>query len=196
MKLALFDFDGTLTSEDSYTAFLYYCSSKLRICLTIIFIWPVILGYKLGLIKGTTLRPILSKAALWRKQKSIVDQLGIEFAKQRMPDMLSAEMIEKLRWHKEQGHTIYVVSASLEPYMKPFCHTLEVELICTELEVHGTRYTGRYLDGDCTGQNKVNFIEEQISLSDFESIYAYGDSVEDLPMLAVADHAYMRGQPI
>lgn len=196
MNLALFDFDGTLTAEDSYTAFLYYSSSKLRICLTIIILIPWILGYKFGWVKGTTLRPLLSKAALWRRRVEEIDHIGAEFALKRMPQMLIPSMQEKLKWHKKEGHIVYVISASLEPYMKPFCLSLGVQLICTEIEARNEHYTGRYLHGDCTGENKVKFIKQTIELSEFDTIYAYGDSVEDLPMLALANKAYINGEAI
>lgn len=56
MDLALFDFDGTITTGDTYTPFLRYASSialKRRAWRRLLWPW---LGYKLGLVSGVAVR--------------------------------------------------------------------------------------------------------------------------------------------
>ena len=42
----------------------------------------------------------------------------------------------------------------------------------------------------------MNKVKQRLDLSDFDTIYAYGDTEEDLAMLAIADEKYMNWQKI
>ena len=85
-----------------------------------------------------------------------------------------------------------IVSASLDVYLDPWCEAIGVERICTELDVRNGRLTGRYRQGDCSGQAKVRRIREQYDLSQYSVIYAYGDTSEDREMLELAHRRYCR----
>ena len=64
----------------------------------------------------------------------------------------------------------------------------------SELELKNNKLTGRYVSGDCSLGNKVKGIKRTLDLSAFETIFAYGDTEEDMPMLALADEKYFRWQ--
>ena len=65
-------------------------------------------------------------------------------------------------------------------------------MICNRLEADGDLLTGRYEGGDC-GADKVTRIRARYNLETYARIYAYGDSREDLPMLALAHERWYRG---
>lgn len=54
------------------------------------------------------------------------------------------------------------------------------------------RLTGRILGRNCHGAEKVSRIREAFNLSDYDDIYAYGDTKGDKPMLALAKHAFYK----
>jgi len=56
MNLALFDFDGTITFEDTFVPFLHFATSRSRIALGTVALSPMILAYKAGLLTGTRMR--------------------------------------------------------------------------------------------------------------------------------------------
>jgi phosphatidylglycerophosphatase C len=56
--------------------------------------------------------------------------------------------------------------------------------------------SGRFLTKNCSGSEKVRRIEERYKLSDFNCVFAYGDSPGDKPMLAIADVRYYRWKPV
>jgi len=87
------------------------------------------------------------------------------------------------------------VSGSLDLYLRPWCETLGLELICNRLESRDGRLTGRYHGGDC-GPRKVEQIRRRFDLSRYTRIHAYGDSAEDRPMLALAHERWFRGKPL
>ena len=89
-----------------------------------------------------------------------------------------------------------VVSASLDAYLVPWCRPLGLDLICTELEISDGRLTGRYVQGDCWGDEKVRRIRERLTLDDYDTVYAYGDTEDDRAMLDLADRKYFRWQEV
>lgn len=63
MKLALFDFDGTITTRDTYTKFVISNASIFRIILGGFLLSPLILLNKLKLLPSPLLRPVITKLA-------------------------------------------------------------------------------------------------------------------------------------
>lgn len=190
MNLALFDFDGTITSEDTYTKFIFYSTPKVRMGIGLLLVWPIIFLYKLGMLQASKTRPILSKVAFWHRKEKDVTLIANQYAKDYLTTIIRPEAAEKLRWHQAQGDKIVLVSASLDVYLKVWCQSYGISLVCSELEVKNGRYTGRYSQGDCSKENKVTLLKRTVSLEEFDKIYAYGDTYEDLPMLALADEKW------
>jgi HAD superfamily phosphoserine phosphatase-like hydrolase len=100
--------------------------------------------------------------------------------------------MDRLEWHRQQGHQVVVVSAGLDVYLAPWCARHGVSLICSELEERQGRLTGRYRRGDCSGSTKALLIRGTFALEQFATVYAYGDSAEDREMLALATRKYYR----
>ncbi len=60
-NIAFFDFDGTITSTDSYTPFIFQTIPASRMKKGEFLLAPYILGYRLKLIRGTVLRSKIFK---------------------------------------------------------------------------------------------------------------------------------------
>ena len=127
---------------------------------------------------------------------SDVARWGERYAEQVLPRNLRPEAIARLQWHQAQGDSIAVVSASLEPYLAPWCRQHGLELICTRLETRGGVCTGRYVGGDCTGAEKARRVRARFELQRYSQVYAYGDTPEDSEMLALAHRPHLRGTEI
>ncbi|MCK7460147.1 HAD-IB family hydrolase [Idiomarina aminovorans] len=196
MNLALFDFDGTITEQDTYTKFLFYVTPKRRLIITLLLASPFIALYKLGLLKPSKTRPLLSRIVFWNSSVADITRLARSFSEQYLPSVIRAEALAKIEWHKAQGDEVYVVSASLGPYISCWCLSKDIKWVCSELETKNNKLTGRYVSGDCSLENKVSAIKRQVNLSDFKTIYAYGDTAEDMPMLALAHEKYFNWQRV
>jgi HAD superfamily hydrolase (TIGR01490 family) len=122
--------------------------------------------------------------------------LGERYAREAIPPLLRPAALERIDWHKSRGDRIVIVSASLDVYLEPWCAAMELEVICTRLETHGERLTGRYMGGDCCGPEKARRVRERIRVSNYPTIYAYGDSDEDRELLGMADRRYYQGQEL
>lgn len=98
--------------------------------------------------------------------------------------------LEQIAWHRDQGHRLIMVSASLDGYLQYVATTLGFDdLLCTTLEVDEQQVcTGATVGGNCRAMAKVHRLQQHLGdLSQFE-LYAYGDSAGDKEMLEVADH--------
>jgi len=196
MNLALFDFDGTITTRDTFTPFLRFAIRPHRAVLGGLLISPVIIAHRLRMISTTRTRPIVARAGFQGAPVDSVRALGRQYATEALPTVIEAQAMERLKWHQHRGDTVAVVSAGLDVYLGPWCEAHRVELICTELEERDGRMTGRYRRGDCSGPTKATLIRATFDLDRFETIYAYGDTTEDREMLALANRKYYRWKEI
>ena len=195
MNLALFDFDGTITHADMYTKFLHFSGTKRRAMLAKVILPPFYLLYKAGIIPAPKMRAIASYLAFFRREMHEVYAAGEKYAEEVIPQFIREIALNKLQWHKDNGDLIVIVSASLDVYLARWCAQNGFSLICSELEIDGWRLTGRYVNGDCSCDNKSSNIRKIYDLSQYDKIYAYGDTTEDLAMLNLANEAYLNWEP-
>jgi phosphatidylglycerophosphatase C len=196
MDLALFDFDGTITTKAVYPVFLHYVVSRRRKLTAGLLLSPFIAGYKCGLVSDPAIRDMLSYASFRGDDPGRVSARGEQFAADVIPGLIRPIALERIAWHKNRGDRVVVVSASLDAYLVPWCRTLGVDLICTVLESANGRLTGRYAQGDCWGDAKVRRIREHLTLDDYGVIYAYGDTEDDRAMLDLAHRKYFRWREV
>ena len=192
MTLAIFDFDGTITTKDSFVQFILYTHGELKALLTALMLSPWIFLHILknlpqGKLKEYTLT-ILYNGVEEQKFK----KLALDFGQEGLPNMLKPSALERIAWHKNKGHKIVVASASPEDYLKPWCDAHNLDLIATKIEFKLGRVTG-LLDGkNCYGEEKVRRLQEKYNLKDFEYIYAYGDSEGDKALKHIANEFHYR----
>jgi len=192
MMLALFDFDGTITTDDSLIKFIRYAVGDIKTAGGMLVLSPMLITYKLKLIPNY-------KAKQWMLSyffKGMDEQQFIKIAKEyslkHIDTILRPKAMEKIAWHKEQAHEIVVVSASMECWLKPWCDKNDLSLIATKLEIKSGVVTGRLLTKNCYGIEKVKRIKEAYNLNDYEYIYAYGDSRGDKELLSLANEKHYR----
>lgn len=191
MNIALFDFDGTITNADMYTKFLRFSGTKRRALLAKIVLPPFFMLYKAGVIRAPKMRTIASFVAFSSRKVDEVVAAVEKYAEDILPNYIREVALSKLNWHKSNGDQIVIVSASLDVYLKPWCTQNGFALVCSELEVDRGKFSGRYVNGDCSCANKPKLIRSKFELGQYEQIYAYGDTEEDLAMLSLADEAYL-----
>ena len=196
MNLALFDFDGTITNRDTFSSFLRFAVRRHRIVLGALPLSPVVFCYRLGLIAAHQARPIVSRIGFQGEPADSIRHIGRRYAAEVLPGVVRKQALQRIQWHQAQGDTVVVVSASLDAYLRPWCDSIGVELICTELEERDGRLTGRYCHGDCSGSAKVRRVLERYDLSRYAVIYAYGDTSEDREMLELAHRKFYRWREI
>ena len=191
-NLALFDFDGTLCTKDSFTGFIFYALSKRHIVKRGIKILPWIQAYYLKAYPAHAMRSKLFCAMFSDADTLSLQQIAEEYASSLI-SQLNDPLLKQLKRHQALGDDVVLVSASIDIYLQHVCRLLNIDLICTETEKINNLYTGQYITPDCSSEQKRIRILEKYQLDHYEAIYAYGNSVEDQEMLSLADYPYMIG---
>ncbi|WP_296282874.1 HAD family hydrolase [Pseudoxanthomonas sp.] len=195
MDLALFDFDGTLTTRETFPDFMRYAVARPRLLVGGVLLAPVVFGYRRGWVAGNPTRASIVQVGLRGVDASRLRAQGDAFAREVLPDVLRPEAMARLAWHRERGDRIIVVSGGLDVYLAPWCATQGVELLCSVLAERDGRITG-YAGAQCVGEEKVRRVRALCDPQAYAAIHAYGDTHEDNAMLAMAHHRTYRGQAV
>lgn len=115
------------------------------------------------------------------------------FMEQVVSPVITAEAVRLVRGHDEAGDLVAIVTSTNEFVTRPIAMAFGVEhLLATELERDGGgKITGRIAGTPSFREGKVARIHQWLqsqghALQDFERIYGYSDSPNDLPMLELA----------
>jgi phosphatidylglycerophosphatase C len=195
VDLALFDFDGTLTTKDTFKGFIYFSSGPVRTAVGSVALSPLVLGYRQGVVSGATLRRAAAAFCFRGRAVEDLDRHGRRYAR-TFDAILRPTALARLEWHRAKGDRIAIVSASLSTYLRPFAESRNVELISTELEARGGVHTGFFRGGDCSGEEKARRVRARYALDEFENIHAYGDTREDHALLRLANKRYFCGREV
>ena len=190
MILSLFDFDGTITTEDSLINFIRYAVGDLKAAWGMVIFSPMLIAYKLKLIPNYKAKQLMFSYFFRGMNEQQFQKVAKEYSLNHIDTILRPKAIEKIAWHKEQGHRVVIVSASIECWLKPWCDRNSLDLIATKIEMKNGIVTGKLLTKNCYGLEKANRVKEIYNLSDYDHIYAYGDSRGDKELLDLADKRY------
>lgn len=186
--LALFDFDGTITTKDTFLEFIKFSRTSIYFYIGFILLSPVLILYKIKVLSNSFAKQAVISFFYRGVKEHKMIAWGEEFCDKKLPAMIREKAMQKIQWHKEKGHRVIIVSASVDWWIKPWCRAMGIELISTRLELTKKRkVTGRLATPNCYGQEKVNRIKEYITINEYSYIYAYGDSEGDKQMLEIAN---------
>lgn len=187
--VAVFDVDGTLTTEDCVFPFLRRAAG-FRLA-TALLRRPLALAAGLVRRDRDTLKA-LACASLAGLPASEIEELGARYASEVAASRLRDDTTARLRRHRELGHTVVLASASLDAYLLPLARLLSVDdVVCTTLERdEDGRLTGRLAGENCRGPEKARRVRALLAERGEEGaeLWAYGDSAGDDALLALADH--------
>jgi len=192
MDLALFDFDGSISTQDSFVQFLQDAVGRVRFFRCMAQLLPRVIAYKCQLypnyrLKEDVLQRLFAGCSMEQFQQHVRD-----YDRRKLPGIIRPKAMEKIAWHRERGDEIIVVSASLELVLSPWCRRNNLSLLATQMEVRDNCLTGRLKGRNCWGAEKVRRIKSFCPMDIVDEIYAYGDSSGDKAMLAIAAHPFYR----
>jgi HAD superfamily hydrolase (TIGR01490 family) len=188
-KLALFDFDGTITTDDSLIKFIRFVVGDIKTAWGMLLLSPVLITYKLKLIPNYKAKQWMLSYFFKGMNKQEFLKVAEEYSLKHIDTILRPKAMENIAWHKEQGHKVVVVSASIECWLKPWCDKNGLDLIATKIEIKDGLITGKFLSKNCYGVEKANRVQEAYDLSEYDHICAYGDSRGDKELMELADMA-------
>lgn len=192
MTLALFDLDNTLLKGDSDHAFgEFLCqqgivdSEQFQTANDQFY-----LDYQQGTLDiAKYIRFAL--APLVRLSEDERQRLQRQFLHEVVEPMILPKGLKLLDEHREQGHTLVIITATNRFVTGPIAERLGVEhLIATEPEIINGEYTGQHSGTPCFQEGKITCLQAWLERHQFnlEGSYFYSDSANDIPLLkAVAN---------
>jgi phosphatidylglycerophosphatase C len=196
--IVAFDFDGTLTTRDSFTLFVAWRAGPIRYGLGLLRLAPEIVLYPIlrdrGRLKASAIREFLSDLTV--PQLADAAEAFAQAWSERLlrPDALAAWS----QW-RDKGAVMTIVTASPEVLIAPFARRLGADhLIGTKLAADkNDRITGAIDGENCRGPEKVRRLMGQFG-TDSVLAAAYGDTSGDREMLAMAaerGYRVFKGKP-
>lgn len=196
MDLALFDFDGTLTTRETFADVLAACTPRWRWVLGRIVLAPCVLAHRGGVLSAHGLRTMATGVAFAGRNAADVQAAMRAAALRLLPALECASMRTHLQRHRARGDRIVVVSGNYEWWLRAWCDAQGLECLASQLEVRRTRLTGRYRGAQCVGPAKAQRVRAHLDLSAYAQVHAYGDTREDAALLDLAHVRLFRGQPV
>ena len=192
--VAAFDFDGTLTRHDTLFPFLLQVAGPVKLLIKIIYLIPILTAYALGLMRNDIAKIKVLRRFLADMEMTTLQQHALQFAEQKLPTLLRPEAMQRLAWHKQQGHRCVVVSASLELYLRPWASTAGFDdVLGSRLEeLDNGRTSGKLLGENCFGPEKMRRLASLLGPREGYTLYAYGDSRGDKELLSAADYPFYK----
>ena len=193
-RIAAFDFDGTITRHDTLLPFLAAACGRRRVARTLAELAP-------AAARGRTrphgademhprdaLKEDLLRRLLGGRDEAWYHDEGRRFAA-ALPRRIRPEMSEQIHWHRQQGHELVLVSASLATYLDPLAERLGFDHVIAVTMAVGPdgNLTGELARPNVRGPEKAHRLLEWLGGEKPTFLWAYGNSTGDRELLALAD---------
>lgn len=192
MPIAFFDLDGTITHRDTlFPLVLRHLSQRPLRLLRLVLLLPAVVRFAFdrdrGLLKQSLLRTTLrgvSRAELQQTSQAFVTDI--------IRTRCFSEALATVRRHREQGHYLVLMSASVDFYVPEFGRQLGFDQVIST----GVAWNGDVLDGTLTTPNRRDEEKSRCLLAvvaerNDTHTFAYGNSDSDLPHLKLARHGLL-----
>jgi phosphatidylglycerophosphatase C len=185
MSLAFFDFDGTLTTEDTILPLgMFLTRTKSRRYLAAARLLALMALLKARVISNDRFKRRFCELLLKGEASDRIDALCRAFADQYVQRILNEPVVRRFREHRRAGDEVYIVSSNFGFVLRALERQLPADgVIATEPDVESGQYTGRLRGAACDGAEKLSRVVSRFGPERVRQAAAYGDSRGDRPLL-------------
>lgn len=197
MRVAIFDFDGTLYKQETFQLMMdffkkhpqynkYYRPFYRAIL-------PRFLAYKMKLYPEPRMKERSMEIyinALRQLSKTEINTFFHDMA-QQMQDDFNELVVKKLQEHRKNNVYTMLVSGAFVPLLEAVTQSFHFDqIIGTEVPFHKNAFDETTPIFHIQGQRKTDKILQALKnhTIDWDNSYAYGDSYSDLPVLQLVGH--------
>ncbi|WP_427451433.1 HAD-IB family phosphatase [Litorimonas sp. WD9-15] len=198
-EIVAFDFDGTITTKDTFALFLRYYAGTPRWLGNIARLMPTFISYKLGRIDRHAVKAAVVHRFFAGRSIERIESMAESFARDVIPRYIRpaalAHVKAKLADANIGPDSLYMCSASIGPYLRYWARSTGIHpahVMATELESDGATASGGLKGYNVWGANKVRRIFDQFAPQSVKILEAYGDTRGDWEMLHAAEASYFR----
>jgi phosphatidylglycerophosphatase C len=188
----VFDLDGTITRRDTFGLYVSGFLARHPVgWLGLPTVLPALAAFALGRADQGALKSALIRATLGGSSRSEIESWTEDFV-DGLPRLVFADAIKCIEAHRAAGDTLVLLSASPDLYVPALGRALGfAQSICTGVEWQRDRLVGRLTTPNRRGEEKVRCLAQLRAEYPNAAVSAYGNSAEDVPHLALADHPHL-----
>ncbi|KFC18592.1 HAD-IB family hydrolase [Epilithonimonas lactis] len=190
-KLYLFDFDGTLTHKDTMFLFLKFYNPA-KYSFQFLKHVPLFVLLKLKLASAEAVKKSFISSILKGESKYQIEKKAKLFFEENYPSLFRENALDFINNINRENTESYIVSASLDIWVKPFAEKFDMTLLATKAEFKDDIFTGKFIGKNCNKDEKVCRIEAELGDKKFDKIIAFGDTSGDKPMFKFANESHYR----
>ena len=192
-EIVVFDFDGTITSADTFALFLRYYAGTPKWLFNILILLPIWIGYALKIIDRNVVKAQVIRRFFKNAPIAELDSKAAQFAQDVIPSLIRPKAQACLDAKKAASESLYICSASIAPYLRAWGASQDIHnILATELESDGERYTGEIKGWNIWGEGKVRRILAEFDPEPVTIMEAYGDTRGDREMLHAAKASFFQ----
>lgn len=199
MKLAIFDFDGTLFTRETLPClgkeWIRQKRSVLRYLLTYLSVIPFVFLYRAGIINRDRLK-VAAMAKFHRLFKGMNQEENAAFFKQSyvyLQEYFNLQILKEIKAAKEEGFHTVLLSGAYANLLRVVAEGLGIDsVIGAEIPFKDGIIDHRQGVPFIDGKVKLSMLQEAFSRQEvqWEKCRSYADSITDLPVLMIA------GEPV
>lgn len=193
MPIAIFDLDGTITHRDTLFPLVLRRLAKPRPwrLLRLAGVLPATLRFAFDHDRAA-LKQSLLRATLRGTPRAELQAASQAFVTDTIAHRCFAEALATIRRHRDAGHYMVLMSASVDFYVPEFGRQLGFDEVIST----GVAWNGELLDGTLTtpnrrGEEKAIRLRALVAERRDGETFAYGNSASDLPHLRIARHGLL-----
>lgn len=199
MKIALFDFDGTLYPHETFNVLIERLKNhpeyKKNYKRFILRFAPSYFGYKLKLVPKLKMqnKAVESYMLSFKGHKRTEIEAFFQEVADDMADDLRESLLETIRDLKERQYYVMLVSGAFMPLLNAlFKESLFDEIIGTEVHYNGEIYDHKSNVERVHSGRKIVVIKDHFKdqAVDWLNSHAYSDSYSDIQMLELVGHPF------
>lgn len=191
VRIAAYDFDGTLIRGDSFIDFALMAVGRRRLLAAMVAEAPRLAAWKLGLLRGGDVKERLFGRLYRGMEAEEFCRLGEGYAS-RAALRERADIVAGLRSRIDAGERVFIVTASVADWVRPWAARISsaITVIGTGAAIDSSgRLTGHFSTPNCRGAEKVRRLKEALDRPrNSYTLTAFGDSSGDNELLAFADY--------
>ena len=190
-KLYFFDFDGTLTYKDTMFLFLKFYNPT-QFNFQFLKHTPLFVLLKLKLANPEKIKKSFISSILKGQTKNKIESKAQDFFDQYYPKIIRENALDFIKNIDRENTESYLVTASLDIWVKPFAEKFNMNLIATNAEFLNNIFTGNFVSKNCNGIEKLHRIKVAISDKKYDKTISFGDTNGDKEMLKWSNEGHFK----
>ncbi len=192
--IAAYDFDGTITTCDTFVDFTIFSKGHFRALFAFILFSPLIIATKLHIYPNWKAKQRIFQHLFRGIKISDFNQMCKNYYDKRHNRIIRKSAMESIQEHVQKNDTIVIISASISNWVRPFANALDIpHVLCTEIDTDMDGFiSGQFATNNCYGSEKVKRLLQYFPDRESYQLISYGDSAGDKELLNFSDKAFYK----